>query len=195
MSNRADLGANPRHDALVGLTATATRREVSSGVASDPEQSNRRDHAEIEFGIGVVVGAKPMACEFAVATVQSPVYTADARRVLPGGNTTGAVLIDGVVHKRASPWTPTVHAVLRHLEEAGVDGVPRALGFDDQGREMLTYLPGRDGRRPVPWPAGRRRLDAHPGRPMAATASTTRQPASCRRPDERWFTGRTMGPV
>ncbi|MFY1585905.1 hypothetical protein ACN267_15495 [Micromonospora sp. WMMD734] len=27
--------------------------------------------------------------------------------VLPGGNTTGAVLIDGVVHKRASRWTTT----------------------------------------------------------------------------------------
>ena len=37
---------------------------------------------------------------------------------LPGGNTTGAVLIDGVIHKRASPWAPTVHALLRYLEEA-----------------------------------------------------------------------------
>ena len=49
---------------------------------------------------------------------------------LPGGNTTGAVLIDGVIHKRASPWTPTVHALLRYLEEAGFPGAPRALGFD-----------------------------------------------------------------
>jgi hypothetical protein len=61
---------------------------------------------------------------------------------LPGGNTTGAVLVGDVVHKRASPWTPTVHAVLRHLEDAGFDGAPRALGFDDLGREMITYLPG-----------------------------------------------------
>ena len=41
---------------------------------------------------------------------------------LPGGSTTGAVLIDGVIHKRASPWTPTVHALLRYLEEAGFPG-------------------------------------------------------------------------
>jgi hypothetical protein len=71
---------------------------------------------------------------------------------LPGGNTVGAVRIGDVVHKQASPWTPTVHALLRHLEDAGVDGVPRALGFDEQGREMLTYLPGETiggG----PWPA------------------------------------------
>ncbi|MEV4842248.1 hypothetical protein AB0K20_03350 [Micromonospora matsumotoense] len=58
--------------------------------------------------------------------------------LLSGGNTTGAVLIGGVVHKRASRWTATVHAVLRHLEDAGFDATPRALGFDDQGREMRT---------------------------------------------------------
>jgi hypothetical protein len=64
----------------------------------------------------------------------------------------GAVLIDGVVHKRASPWTATVHAVLRHLENAGFDGAPRALGFDDQGREMLTYLPGEAIGDRAAWP-------------------------------------------
>jgi hypothetical protein len=72
---------------------------------------------------------------------------------LPGGYTTGAVLIGDVIHKPAEPWTATVHALLRHLEDAGFDGAPRALGFDDQGREMLTYLPGDTvGNRP-PWPA------------------------------------------
>jgi hypothetical protein len=38
-----------------------------------------------------------------------------AETQLPGGNTTGAVLIDDVVHKRASPWTPSVHALLHYL--------------------------------------------------------------------------------
>src|SRR5882757_6892466 len=65
-----------------------------------------------------------------------------SEETLAGGNTVGAVRIGDTVHKQASPWTPTVHALLRHLEAAGVDGVPRALGFDDQGREMLSYLPG-----------------------------------------------------
>jgi hypothetical protein len=72
---------------------------------------------------------------------------------LPGGNTTGAVLIGDVVHKPASPWTPSVHALLRHLEAAGFDGAPRALGFDTQGREMLTYLPGETIGGREPWPA------------------------------------------
>jgi hypothetical protein len=71
---------------------------------------------------------------------------------LPGGFTTGAVLIGDVVHKPASPWTSTVHALLRHLQEAGFDGAPRALGFDDQGREMLTYLSGETVGNRSPWP-------------------------------------------
>ncbi|MEH1128028.1 aminoglycoside phosphotransferase family protein [Micromonospora sp. CPCC 206061] len=71
---------------------------------------------------------------------------------LSGGHTTGAVLIDGVVHKPASPWTSTVHALLRHLQDAGIDGAPRALGFDDQGREMITYLPGDTVGDRTPWP-------------------------------------------
>jgi hypothetical protein len=71
---------------------------------------------------------------------------------LPGGYTTGAVLIGDMVHKPASPWTSTVHALLRHLQEAGFDGAPRALGFDDQGREMLTYLPGETVGNRSPWP-------------------------------------------
>ena len=72
---------------------------------------------------------------------------------LTGGNMAGAVRIGDVVHKPATSSTPSVHALLRHLEAAGVEGVPRALGFDDQGRQMLTYLPGDviGGRRP--WPA------------------------------------------
>jgi hypothetical protein len=79
--------------------------------------------------------------------------TAMSEETLPGGNIDGAVLIGDVVHKRASPWTPTVHALLRHLEYADVDGVPRALGFDEQGRQMLTYLPGEVIGDSVSWPA------------------------------------------
>ena len=79
--------------------------------------------------------------------------TAMSEETLPGGLTDGAVRIGGVVHKRSSPWTPTVHALLRHLEYADVDGVPRALGFDEQGRQMLTYLPGDTVGDRTPWPA------------------------------------------
>jgi hypothetical protein len=113
---------------------------------------------------------------------------------LPGGNTTGAVLIGGVVHKRASPWTPTVHALLRHLEDAGFDAAPRALGIDAQGREMLTYLPGETIGDRDPWPgwASADSMLAQVGqwlrRVHDLTAGFT-PPA-----DEHWFIGGTMAP-
>src|SRR5258705_727017 len=113
---------------------------------------------------------------------------------LPGGNTTGAVLIDGVVHKRASPWTATVHAVLRHLEDAGFDAAPRALGFDDQGREMLTYLPGETIGDREPWPgwASADSMLVQVGRWLRRVHDLT---AGFTPPqDECWFIGGTMGP-
>lgn len=113
---------------------------------------------------------------------------------LAGGKTSGAVRIGDVIHKRPSPWTPTVHALLRHLEAAGVDGVPRVLGFDDQGREMLAYLPGETIGDRVPWPAWvftdatLRQVGRWVRRVHDATAEFA-PPAI-----ERWFAGARMRP-
>src|SRR6185295_7727834 len=51
-------------------------------------------------------------------------------------------------------WTPAVHELLHHLESAGFDGAPRVRGFDDKGREVLTYIDGACATRP--WPAALR---------------------------------------
>jgi aminoglycoside phosphotransferase (APT) family kinase protein len=61
---------------------------------------------------------------------------------LPGGNVGGAVRIGGTVRRPTGAWTPAVHALLGHLHQAGVPGVPQVLGYDERGREVLTYLPG-----------------------------------------------------
>jgi Ser/Thr protein kinase RdoA (MazF antagonist) len=58
-----------------------------------------------------------------------------------GGNLNAAVRVGDTVRRRAGPWTPAVHALLGHLERAGFEA-PRVLGIDDQGREMLTFIPG-----------------------------------------------------
>ena len=50
--------------------------------------------------------------------------------------------IDDTVRRPTGPWTTTIHALLRHLEAAGFDGAPRVFGTDEQGREILEYLPG-----------------------------------------------------
>jgi hypothetical protein len=61
---------------------------------------------------------------------------------LPGGNVGGAVRVGDTVRRVTGPWTPAVHGLLNHLAAAGLTGVPRVLGFDDRGREILEYLPG-----------------------------------------------------
>ncbi|RPF38680.1 phosphotransferase enzyme family protein [Streptomyces sp. TLI_185] len=67
---------------------------------------------------------------------------------LSGGNVSdGVVRIGDTVRRPAGPWTPAVHALLTHLHEAGFHAAPRPLGIDDQGREVLTFVPGR-----VIWP-------------------------------------------
>jgi hypothetical protein len=72
---------------------------------------------------------------------------------LGGGRTSvGVVRIGDAVHRPVRPWTPAVHAVLRHLERVGFDGVPRVLGFDGQGREVLSWLEGETVGERRPWP-------------------------------------------
>jgi len=61
---------------------------------------------------------------------------------LPGGNVGGAVRIGATVRRPTGPWTGVVHDLLRHLERSGLDGVPRVLGGDERGREVVSYLPG-----------------------------------------------------
>jgi Phosphotransferase enzyme family len=66
---------------------------------------------------------------------------ADEEVPLAGGNVGGAVRAGNTVRRPTGPWTPAVHALLGHL--AGrVPHIPRVLGRDEHGREVLTYLPG-----------------------------------------------------
>ncbi len=58
--------------------------------------------------------------------------------------------VGDTVRRAAGPWTPTIHALLRHLRAAGITEVPEALGIDDQGREMLSYRPGKVANYPLP---------------------------------------------
>jgi hypothetical protein len=72
---------------------------------------------------------------------------------LAGGMTVGAVRVGDTIRRVAQPWTPAAHAVLRYLESAGFEGSPRVLGFDDQGREVLSFVPGETVGDRRPWPA------------------------------------------
>lgn len=72
---------------------------------------------------------------------------------LDGGNVGGAVRVGDTVRRVSGPWTPAVHAVLSHLERRGFTGSPRVQGFDAEGREVLTFLPGETVGSRKPWPA------------------------------------------
>src|SRR5438034_5842059 len=67
---------------------------------------------------------------------------------LVGGNTHGEVMrVGNTVRRPTGGWTPGVHALLQHLESVGYDGAPRLLGVDEEGREILSFVPGA-----VVWP-------------------------------------------
>jgi hypothetical protein len=74
---------------------------------------------------------------------------------LEGGNmSSGVVRVGDTVRRPAGSWTPAVHALLAHLHAAGFDGAPRPLGFDERGREVLSFVPGA-----VAWPGHFHLLD------------------------------------
>lgn len=71
---------------------------------------------------------------------------------LTGGNITSVTRVDDTIRRPAGFWTPQVHALLDHLARKHIPFTPRPLGIDDQGREILSYLPGHIGTYPDGWP-------------------------------------------
>jgi hypothetical protein len=71
---------------------------------------------------------------------------------LAGGGRTAVYRRGDVVIRETGPWTPAVHALLRHLEQAGFSAAPRLVGpgIDADGRETLTFIDG-EFTQPGPW--------------------------------------------
>jgi aminoglycoside phosphotransferase (APT) family kinase protein len=59
-----------------------------------------------------------------------------ARRIVRVGNT---------VRRPVGWWTAAVHGLLAGLESVGFDASPRVVGFDEEGREALTFIDGESG--------------------------------------------------
>jgi Ser/Thr protein kinase RdoA (MazF antagonist) len=70
--------------------------------------------------------------------------------VLAGGNMTAVVRVGDTVRRGAGPWTPTIHAFMRHLRASGFERVPEPLGIDERGREIISLLPGAPAFYPLP---------------------------------------------
>ncbi|MFI2567535.1 aminoglycoside phosphotransferase family protein [Cellulosimicrobium funkei] len=78
---------------------------------------------------------------------------------LTGGNVNDVVRRGDTVRRSAGPWTPTVQALLAWVRAQGASFVPAPLGLDEQGREVLGWIPGETGGWPIPdwvWTAAAR---------------------------------------
>lgn len=71
--------------------------------------------------------------------------------MLAGGNLTRVVRVGDTVRRVAGDWTPMVHDLLRHIRDNGFALAPEPRGLDEQGREVLSFLPG-DTMVHHPWP-------------------------------------------
>ncbi len=69
---------------------------------------------------------------------------------LTGGNLTQVTRIGNTVHRQAGSWSPQVHTLLAHLRSNGLHEVPEPLGFDELGREILSFIPGTVAHDPSP---------------------------------------------
>ena len=66
------------------------------------------------------------------------------------GVTQGIVRIGDTVRRPLRPFSLTVQGYLAHLRDAGFTGAPLPLGVDEQGREVLSFVPGDVPRNPLP---------------------------------------------
>ena len=63
----------------------------------------------------------------------------------------GLVVRQGdTVRRPLRPTSSATHALLTTWPGVGFDGAPRLLGIDDQGREVLTFIPGEAVTPPYP---------------------------------------------
>lgn len=79
-------------------------------------------------------------------------HVAHFEEVLPGGTTNAGLVtrVGDTVRRPLRPTSGSTRALLDHLESVGFAGAPRYLGIDDQGREVLSYIPGRAAFKPYP---------------------------------------------
>lgn len=70
--------------------------------------------------------------------------------VLTGGGVNHVVRVNDTVRRPVGPWTPAVHALLRHLVAWGFSGAPQSHGLDARGREVLDFVPGETADHPLP---------------------------------------------
>lgn len=62
---------------------------------------------------------------------------------MPGVQSKDVVRIGDTIRRPLADGASDVHRLLRHLEATGLAIAPRLLGIDDEGRQILSYIPGK----------------------------------------------------
>ena len=143
---REELGAETEVVARIGadvpLAAGWVLRAYEARMApGSPEPAAAADHDAIRWLTPETLDEVPWL------EPDRPLVEAFRERLLdgvrlPGGHVGGAVRIGATIRRPAGPWTPTVFALLEHLRAAGLPGVPRPIGLDVRGREIVSYVEG-----------------------------------------------------
>jgi Ser/Thr protein kinase RdoA (MazF antagonist) len=66
----------------------------------------------------------------------------ESERELTGGNVSTVTTNGSIVYKDKKPQSTTTQRLLRHLQSKGLTFCPKPLGFDNKGREMLSFMHG-----------------------------------------------------
>jgi Phosphotransferase enzyme family len=73
----------------------------------------------------------------------------DEEPLVGQGVTAGIVRVGDTVRRPVRPFTATVQAYLAHVHAQGFADAPVPLGFDGQGRELLSFVPGEAATEPL----------------------------------------------
>jgi hypothetical protein len=75
--------------------------------------------------------------------------TPEFEEILTGGGLTEVSKVGATVRRSKSPWSASVSELLPLIRANGFEGVPKFLGFDDAGREVLEFIVGEVGNYPL----------------------------------------------
>jgi thiamine kinase-like enzyme len=68
---------------------------------------------------------------------------------LHGGRENQIARSGKLLYRPAGFWSKSVHLLLHHVRNNGFDAAPEPVGFDDNGREILTFIAGEVSNYPL----------------------------------------------
>jgi hypothetical protein len=71
-----------------------------------------------------------------------PAPNPDHEELLAVDGVTHVVRVGDTVRRPARPFTATIQGYPEHVHSQGCTEAPKPLGYDEQGREVLSYVPG-----------------------------------------------------